>query len=121
MTIIIKTSVTKCFEFEMGHILSESYDEDCQQPHGHSYKLEVTFSGPVQENGVIVDFKKMNQIITPIVKRFDHTFLSPQTFGRNPTAENMALNIFHSIEEITTLMIFSFLIHLLLKLCLCYL
>lgn len=100
----MKASVTKIFRFEMAHQLSNSYSKECKNIHGHSYSLWVTFSGDIQKNGMIMDFKKMKEIVQPVVDHFDHSFLTTETFGMNPTAENMAHFIFDTIREKTPLL-----------------
>jgi 6-pyruvoyltetrahydropterin/6-carboxytetrahydropterin synthase len=101
----LKTSVTKCFEFEMGHVLTTAYAEECQKPHGHSYKLEVTFSGDIQEDGVIIDFKKIGEMVKEEIDFFDHNFLDEKNFGCNPTAENIAMLIFRKLRLKTPLLV----------------
>jgi len=100
----MKFSVTKIVRFEMAHQLTDSYTQGCKNIHGHGYKLEVTFSGDIQKDGMIMDFKRMKEIIQPIVDEFDHTFLTHDKFGMNPTAENMANYIFGVIRKKTSLL-----------------
>jgi 6-pyruvoyltetrahydropterin/6-carboxytetrahydropterin synthase len=97
-----KFTVTKIFKFEMAHILEESYSKECQNMHGHSYKLEVTFSGDLNEAGMILDFKEIKEMVSPLIDQFDHECLTKEKFfGMNPTAENMANYIFNKIRENT--------------------
>jgi len=99
----MKTSVTKVFHFEMAHQLKDCYSEECKNIHGHSYKLEVTFEGNINANGMIMDFKQMKEIVQPIVDRFDHSFITTETYNMNPTAENMVTYIFNLIRKDTPL------------------
>lgn len=99
----MKTSVTKIFTFQMAHQLDGCYDQSCTQIHGHGYRLEVTFEGDLNSDGMIMDFKKMKEYVQPIVDTFDHTFATPKSLGYNPTAENMALDIFQRLREKTLL------------------
>jgi len=96
-------SVTKIFKFEMAHQLGSCYSSECLQIHGHSYKLEVSFAGPLNKDGMVMDFKELKEIVQPIVDRLDHNFLTTENYGCNPTAENMARNIFNEIREKCTL------------------
>ena len=57
--------VTKQFDFEAAHFLTK-YHGKCERLHGHSYKLFVTVEGPLQENGMVIDFV----ILKKIVKEF---------------------------------------------------
>jgi 6-pyruvoyltetrahydropterin/6-carboxytetrahydropterin synthase len=100
----MKTSVTKIVKFEMAHQLDQCYSEECKQIHGHSYKLEVTFEGEIQyETGMVLDFKQIKEILHPIIAQYDHKFLTKESYGKNPTAENMAMDIFHDISRSTLL------------------
>ncbi len=107
-----RCSVTKIFNFAMAHQLVDSYSKECQNIHGHSYRLCVTLEGDINpDSGVIVDFKKIKEIVQPLVDLFDHTFLTAEIFGNiegsmvdiNPTAENMAKYFFQEIRKQTTL------------------
>ncbi len=96
----MKTSVTKIIRFETGHQLTDSYAKACQTAHGHSYKAEVTFEGTVDsKTGMIIDFKKIKEILEPVIEKYDHQFFTFKTFGENPTAENMAMDIFNMVRS----------------------
>ena len=91
-----KISVTKRYTFEAGHNLID-YDGKCANLHGHSYKLEVTFSSDkgLNKQGMVIDFNAVDDIVKPIVNRYDHSYLND--FFDQPTAENMALGIYDEI------------------------
>jgi 6-pyruvoyltetrahydropterin/6-carboxytetrahydropterin synthase len=101
---MIKTTVTKIFKFEMAHQLTDSYSKECQEIHGHGYTAEITFEGPVDPvTGMVMDFKQLKEIVQPIIDSFDHKFFTKESYGMNPTAENMANDIFWKIREKTLL------------------
>lgn len=101
----MRTSVTKSVKFEMAHQLNQCYSEECKQIHGHSYKLSVTFEGDINPiTGMVMDFKQIKEILQPIIAQYDHKFLTAESYGKNPTAENMAMDIFQAIRQ-QTLMI----------------
>ena len=90
--------ITKVYRFEMAHQLATSVTKECQNIHGHSYKLEVTFSNNVLNHmGMVIDFKVVNQWMRPIIERYDHAFLTRENYGRNPTAEQMAREIHQDV------------------------
>ena len=93
----MKVSVTKCFGFESAHFLP-NYDGDCSRLHGHSYKLQVTVSGSVDEaTGMVIDFNVLKDIVNnKVVHKYDHQFLNE--FFHNPTAENMVQHIFKELN-----------------------
>ena len=90
--------VTKEFTFESAHYLEE-YRGDCSNTHGHSYKLQVTVRGKMNDTGIIMDFKEIKEIVHAlVVKKFDHKCLN-KVFNFNPTAENMVVYIFELLEK----------------------
>lgn len=93
MTIV---SVTKCFGFEAAHYLPK-YQGDCANIHGHSYKLQVTVSGKVN-NGMVIDFSILKEIVEKfVIKEYDHTLLNLRFAV--PTAENMVQHFFTVLEQ----------------------
>ena len=66
--------IAKEFRWEMGHRL-KFHKGKCINLHGHSYKMMVEFSGDVDENGMVLDFYDVKEIIAPIVEELDHGFL----------------------------------------------
>jgi 6-pyruvoyltetrahydropterin/6-carboxytetrahydropterin synthase len=91
-------TVTKIFEFEAAHHLP-GYDGDCKRLHGHSYKLEVTVSGEVNEKtGMVMDFKLLKEIVQErVINQFDHQLLNDHI--KNPTAENIVNFIVKELDE----------------------
>lgn len=61
--------VTRTIEFDMAHRL-HNHKGKCRNPHGHRYKLEMTFTGPVlppdkrSDEGMIIDFGDIKQVMT---------------------------------------------------------
>ena len=82
------TSVTCTFTFEAAHRLAW-HPGKCRNLHGHSYRLDVTVSGPLDGNGVVMDFDLLTAIVErEVIERWDHTDLN--TVLDNPTAELLA-------------------------------
>ncbi len=99
----MKITVVKEFWFESAHHLP-NYDGDCSRVHGHSYRLQVGFTGAINpETGMLVDFKDIKKIVkTHVVDVLDHQFLNVVDKSgplKNPTAENMIVWIKEKIEE----------------------
>lgn len=97
---MMRMNVTKIFEFSAAHKLPH-YDGDCRNLHGHTYRLEVTFSGsPMTEGsnqGMIIDFNDLKTIVEEyIIKRLDHRYLNEVFF--NPTAELMVDWIWRELD-----------------------
>ncbi len=74
-------TITKIFHYEMAHALHR-YDGACANIHGHSYRLEVTVTGPVITDpanpkcGMIMDFGDLKHIVnTSVLNKFDHALV----------------------------------------------
>lgn len=81
-------SVTKTFAFEAAHVLPW-HPGKCSRLHGHSYRLDVTVTGPTDGNGVVIDFADLGRAVrAAVVERCDHALLNDLV--DNPTAENLA-------------------------------
>lgn len=103
--------VTKTFTFDAGHRLS-NYEGKCKNLHGHTYKVEITINGSLDELGMVMDFGDLKELYNKIVDaKFDHKTilfendplnqkikeLMPEAVVMvpyNPTAENFAKDIF---------------------------
>ncbi len=89
--------VTKEFTFDAAHHLY-SYEGKCKNLHGHTYRLQVSASAPVNEIGMAVDFGDLKQVVTSaVVDRLDHQYLNKVLPPMNTTAENMVVWIFEEI------------------------
>ncbi len=83
-----RTHVTRTFTFEAAHRLPW-HPGKCRGLHGHSYRLEVTVSGPLDEHGVVVDFDTLSDVVeSAVIEQFDHRDLNE--ILENPTAELIA-------------------------------
>ena len=76
-----KIRLTKSFTFEMAHAL-ESYDGECKNLHGHSFRLDVTVRGmPLRQaghpkDGMLLDFKDLKKLVqTRVLGVFDHALV----------------------------------------------
>lgn len=84
-------SVTRSFTFDAAHQIPD-YPGPCAHLHGHTYRLEVTVSGPVGPNGMVVDFAILKRIVHQLVLTdLDHTFLNKHI--DNPTVERVGEEI----------------------------
>lgn len=81
-------SVTKIFTFDSAHNLI-NYEGACKNLHGHTYKLEVTVSGKLNDRGMICDFNELSFLIKDnIISKLDHKYLN-DVLDFNPTCEMM--------------------------------
>ena len=66
--------VSKKFKWEGAHRLAW-HKEGCQNLHGHSYILWVEVEGPVDEQGMLIDFKIIKKVLKPLIDAWDHATL----------------------------------------------
>lgn len=76
----------------------------CNNPHGHghNYVLEVTVSGPVNDNGMVCDLVDLDQCVErEIVTRFDIENLNtrPEFKDSVPTTENLCTLIYDILKR----------------------
>lgn len=102
-----KVYVTKRFSFEAAHYLP-NYNGKCANLHGHSYKLEVTFSDVKNfigheddnykaEDYMVIDFTKLKKFVEEeVTSKLDHINLN--SVYTIPTAEVMCVYIYESIK-----------------------
>ncbi len=111
-------TIKKIFKFEMAHWLTNSYSQECQRVHGHSYKLEVHISREkLNDQGMVIDFKRLKEVVQPLVNKFDHMCIGQMPkegasvpfdtlkkmgvvlVDYNPTAENMVKYFYDQIKK----------------------
>jgi len=91
----MRVRVTRSFSFEAAHELPW-HPGKCKRLHGHSYRGEVTVEGPLDDNGVVLDFDDVKQVLrAEVVDRYDHQFLND--FLPNPTAELLAVDMWERL------------------------
>lgn len=66
--------IAKEFHWEMGHRLP-FHEGGCRNVHGHSYRMRVSVSGTLDQNGMVVDYFDLRRILDPVIERIDHAFL----------------------------------------------
>jgi len=83
-----KIILTKNFSFDSAHRL-ENYKGKCKNLHGHTYLLEVSVTGKINnKTGMIIDFSILKKVVNDlIIERLDHQYLND--IINDPTAENM--------------------------------
>jgi 6-pyruvoyltetrahydropterin/6-carboxytetrahydropterin synthase len=92
----MRTRVTRSFRFEAAHQLPW-HEGKCRNLHGHSYRLEVSVEGPLNEHGIVLDFADLKAVVKrEVIDRYDHTYLND--LMDNPTAEIIAQSIWKSLE-----------------------
>lgn len=89
--------VGRVFYFDSAHHLPE-YDGTCEKHHGHTYTLDVVLEGDIGEDGMVLDFTKLKNVVQKeILSKLDHTDLND--IFENPTAENMVDWIYDRLKD----------------------
>jgi len=116
--------LTRIFHFDMAHVLL-NYHGKCNNIHGHSYKLEVTVKGNLNnentspKKGMLIDFSDFKKIINDeIISVWDHSLMIHQdtdpillkalhnnyekiiVVSFQPTTENMVCELATLIQKI---------------------
>jgi 6-pyruvoyltetrahydropterin/6-carboxytetrahydropterin synthase len=115
--------VEKSFEFDAAHRLVD-HPGKCSNIHGHRYKVVVRcrrVGGGLDTSGMVVDFGVLSEIVGGFLDRcWDHALLLSRldicvgwgvmkfgdrtyVFEGNPTAENMAIDLWNSVVDVLRL------------------
>src|ERR1700677_5415990 len=110
----MKAHLTRRYMFSASHRLhSDEMSEEqnratygkCNNPygHGHNYTLEVTVSGPVDEQtGMVCNLVDLDGFVgSEILDRFDHENLNmrPEFATEVPTTENLCIAIYEIMQR----------------------
>jgi 6-pyruvoyltetrahydropterin/6-carboxytetrahydropterin synthase len=86
--------------FAGAHHLRE-YPGDCENPHGHNWKVKVTVRATsLDQYGMGIDFKVLKKIVKEVIDKLDHHDLNtlPYFQDRNPSSEHIARFIFDNVS-----------------------
>ncbi|HOT06231.1 MAG: Dihydroneopterin monophosphate aldolase [Methanosaeta sp. PtaB.Bin039] len=83
-------------EFDAAHRLP-GYPGKCARVHGHTYRVEAVLDGPVGEDGFVMDFFLVKEMLAAAVSEMDHRDLNE--VEPNPTAEHLAYRIYRHLDQ----------------------
>jgi 6-pyruvoyltetrahydropterin/6-carboxytetrahydropterin synthase len=88
------------YAFEAAHRLPNvPAGHKCERLHGHSYRVAVHITGPVDDHaGWVRDFADLADAMRPILDRLDHYYLNEVEGLENPTSEVLAMWIFENLK-----------------------
>ena len=80
------------YRFEAAHRLPKvPPGHKCSRLHGHSFKVELAISGPVNpDTGWLIDFSDLSDAWKPMFDVLDHHYLNEVPGLENPTSEILA-------------------------------
>ena len=92
--------IFKAFTLESAHRLPNvPAGHKCARLHGHSFRVEIHVSGPVDPQlGWVMDFADVKAAFDPLFRRLDHHYLNEVPGLENPTSENLARWIWHELK-----------------------
>ena len=108
-------TITKVFNFPMGHRLSNLTKSKCVFVHGHNFKLEITVKSSIlNKNDMVMDFSNLKKLVNSIIDTWDHGMFLNKNDDRlmssecatihyidgDPTAEKLCLFLYNNIEGI---------------------
>ena len=96
----MNVELTKEFRFEAAHHLPHvPPGHKCARVHGHSYKVELEVSGPVDpRTGWLFDFGVIDEAWATLHERFDHHNLNEVPGLENSTCENIAIYVWRALH-----------------------
>ncbi|HJS34608.1 MAG TPA: 6-carboxytetrahydropterin synthase QueD [Pseudoxanthomonas sp.] len=98
--------IFKVFTVEAAHRLPHVPDgHKCARLHGHSFRIELHLSGPVDpQAGWVMDFADVKAAFKPIYDRLDHHYLNDIPGLDNPTSEQLAKWIWDQTKPVLPLL-----------------
>jgi 6-pyruvoyltetrahydropterin/6-carboxytetrahydropterin synthase len=92
--------IFKTFTLESAHRLPNvPPGHKCARVHGHSFRVEIHVSGPVDPHlGWVMDFADVKTAFEPLFQRLDHHYLNDVPGLENPTSENLARWIWQELS-----------------------
>lgn len=89
--------ICKEFTFDAAHKL-ENYEGKCANLHGHTYKLQVFVKGPIQENGLLIDFVDLKKHVKKkVIDLLDHKYIN-EVINTQSSVENISIWIWDQLK-----------------------
>jgi 6-pyruvoyltetrahydropterin/6-carboxytetrahydropterin synthase len=83
--------IYKEFSLEAAHRLPRVPEgHKCARLHGHSFRVAVHVSGPLDERGWVMDYARIAEAFEPLREILDHNYLNDVAGLENPTTEELA-------------------------------
>jgi 6-pyruvoyltetrahydropterin/6-carboxytetrahydropterin synthase len=98
--ISMRVELTKEFKFEAAHFLPKVPDDHkCKRMHGHSYRIQVSITGPMDQGmGWVIDLGDLADAFVPLLEKLDHRCLNDVEGLENPTSENLCIWVMERLK-----------------------
>lgn len=92
--------IFKAFTIEAAHRLPNvPPGHKCARLHGHSFRVEIHVSGPVDPAfGWVADFADIKAAFKPLYEQLDHHYLNDVPGLENPTSERLSMWIYERLK-----------------------
>lgn len=106
----MRTTISKQFRWEMGHRLP-FHNGLCKNIHGHSYQADVVLTGDLDEQGMVMDYFDMKELIQPMIDELDHSFLCDKSdaavraFLEETKMKHVIVDFFTTAENIASMLL----------------
>lgn len=99
----MRVELTREYRFEAAHRLPQvPPDHKCFRMHGHSFVVEVTLAGEMDETtGWLLDFGEITAVVEPLLKQeLDHRALNDVPGLENPTSEMLCRWLWRRLDPL---------------------
>jgi 6-pyruvoyltetrahydropterin/6-carboxytetrahydropterin synthase len=92
--------IFKSITFEAAHHLPHVPEgHKCKRLHGHSFRVEIHVSGPIDPyTGWVADYADVKAAFKPLFEQLDHHYLNEIKGLENPTSEVIARWIWQKLK-----------------------
>jgi 6-pyruvoyltetrahydropterin/6-carboxytetrahydropterin synthase len=85
--------ISKSAAFDAAHYLPEGSAGEYRRVHGHSFQVEATLKGPMQEPvGWVADLGALDAALKALAHELDHSMLNEHAGLESPTLERLCLH-----------------------------
>jgi 6-pyruvoyltetrahydropterin/6-carboxytetrahydropterin synthase len=82
------------------HLLN--YEGECENQHGHNWKVEAFAQGEnLNQSNILIDFKVLKKVLKQVVDRLDHKDLNllQELEGQSPSSELLSKFIYKELKK----------------------